>query len=180
MQTRSIWLLSFLPKTRQLQHCCFMTVWPEHGQLDRNHRAPRTASACVQLSDSEFLKNDLIDAVHFLENLSLREPLEKTRFFRNLPKLIPTLPAVVCTRKLLPLVAAALEYGGAPATALACLLQARRLCASTCHYFVSDIDYADLVVSRVTSCLDVGFQHRMMRGPLGCLPVSEHDCAAGT
>ena len=79
----------------------------------------------MQLADAEFLKNDVIDTVHFLENLSLREPLEKARFFRNLPRLLPAFPALVCERKLLPLVAAALEFGGAPATALACLLQAR-------------------------------------------------------
>jgi SCY1-like protein 1 len=81
--------------------------------------------SAVQLSESEFLKNDVIDAVHFLENLSLREPLEKAKFFRGLPKQLPAFPAVVCTRKLLPLIASALEFGGAPAMALGCLLQAR-------------------------------------------------------
>jgi SCY1-like protein 1 len=77
----------------------------------------------VQLSDSEFLKNDLIDTVHTLENLGLREPLEKTKFFRNLPKLLPQIPPSICTRKLLPLISAALEFGGAPALALGSLLQ---------------------------------------------------------
>ena len=77
----------------------------------------------MQLSDSEFLKNDLIDTVHTLENLGLREPLEKTKFFRNLPKVLPTFPPAICTRKLLPLTSAALEYGGAPALALGSLLQ---------------------------------------------------------
>ena len=79
----------------------------------------------MQLADSDFLKNDLIDAVHFLENLSIREPLDKTKFFRALPKTIPLFPTVLCTRKLLPLIAEALEFGGAPAMALGCLLQVR-------------------------------------------------------
>lgn len=77
----------------------------------------------LQLADCEFLKNDLIDVVHFLENLSIREPLEKDKFFRNLPKSIPLFPQLICTRKLLPLIASALEYGGAPAMAVGCLLQ---------------------------------------------------------
>lgn len=79
----------------------------------------------MQLADSEYLKNDLVDTMHFLESLSIREVMEKDKFFRNLPRLIPDLPVAICTRKLLPLISAALEYGGAPAMAVGCLLQVR-------------------------------------------------------
>lgn len=61
--------------------------------------------------------------MNFLEDLSIKDPGEKNKFFRNLPNLIPSFPEVVCTRKLLPLISSALSYGGAPAIALGCLLQ---------------------------------------------------------
>lgn len=80
-----------------------------------------------KLSDCEFLKNDLVDVVQFLESLSIREVMEKDKFFRNLPKHIPLFPPAICTRKLLPLLCSALEYGGAPAMALGCLLQVGKM-----------------------------------------------------
>lgn len=79
----------------------------------------------MQLLENPFLKNDLVDTMNFLEDLSIKDPSEKNRFFRGLPALMPAFPDVVCTRKLLPLIASALSYGGAPALALGCLLQVR-------------------------------------------------------
>jgi hypothetical protein len=76
-----------------------------------------------QLMENTFLKSDLVDTIHFLENLSIKEPLDKQRFFRSLQTAMPSFPDVVCTRKLLPLIAAALSYGGAPAIALGSLLK---------------------------------------------------------
>ena len=87
---------------------------------------PSTLNLCsfeLQLLENPFLKNDLVDTMNFLEDLSIKEPSEKNKFFRSLPGLIPSFPDVVCTRKLLPLIASALSYGGAPALALGCLLQ---------------------------------------------------------
>lgn len=75
--------------------------------------------------ENSFLKSDLVDTMHFLENLSIKDPLEKQRFFRALQTSMPSFPEVVCTRKLLPLISAALSYGGAPATALGSLLKVR-------------------------------------------------------
>lgn len=75
--------------------------------------------------ENEFLKSELVDTMHFLENLSIKEPNDKQRFFRALQTSMPSFPDVVCTRKLLPLISAALAYGGAPAIALGCLLKAR-------------------------------------------------------
>jgi SCY1-like protein 1 len=77
----------------------------------------------MQLLDNDFLQNELVDTMHFLEDLSIKDPSEKNKFFRQLPNRIPHLPNVVCTRKLLPLISSALSYGGAPALALGCLLQ---------------------------------------------------------
>eukprot|EP00892_Ulva_mutabilis_P012798 jgi/Ulvmu1/9891/UM057_0047.1 len=76
-----------------------------------------------KLMENSFLESDLVDTMHFLENLSIKEPLEKQRFFRTLQTAMPAFPEVVCTRKLLPLISAALSYGGAPAIALGCLLK---------------------------------------------------------
>lgn len=44
-------------------------------------------------------------------------------FFRKLPSLLPSIPKVVAQRKLLPMLAGALEFGGAPPVTLNTLLQ---------------------------------------------------------
>ena len=44
-------------------------------------------------------------------------------FFKKLPSLLPSLPRLVAQRKLLPQLAGALEFGGAPPVALNTLLQ---------------------------------------------------------
>ncbi len=48
--------------------------------------------------------------------------MEKDMFFKRLPTLLPAIPDPVAQRKLLPLLARALEYGGAPASAVGSLL----------------------------------------------------------
>ena len=44
-----------------------------------------------QLMENTFLKSDLVDTIHFLENLSIKEPLDKQRFFRSLQTAMPSL-----------------------------------------------------------------------------------------
>lgn len=53
---------------------------------------------------------------------TVRDSAEKDAFFKRLPSLLPAVPAPVATRKILPLLARALEFGGAPAVALSSLL----------------------------------------------------------
>ncbi|KAK9810296.1 hypothetical protein WJX72_008245 [[Myrmecia] bisecta] len=77
----------------------------------------------AKLAESSVLKNKLVDMIAFLENLAVKDSMEKDQFFKRLPPQIPSLPVAVAQRKLLPMLASALEFGGAPSTALAALLQ---------------------------------------------------------
>ncbi|GAB4824254.1 hypothetical protein N2152v2_011300 [Parachlorella kessleri] len=77
----------------------------------------------AKVAEAGVLKNRLVEVVGFLENLSLKEASEKDTFFKKLPSLLPSLPRLVAQRKLLPQLAGALEFGGAPPVALNTLLQ---------------------------------------------------------
>lgn len=57
-----------------------------------------------------------------MENISLKDSAEKDAFFKRLPAMIPAIPEPVAIRKVLPLLSNALEYGGAPPTAVSSLL----------------------------------------------------------
>lgn len=77
----------------------------------------------AKLAESSVLKNKLVDTIAFLENLAVKDSAEKDLFFKRLPQAIPALPLPVLRRKLLPMVAQALTFGGAPAVALGSILQ---------------------------------------------------------
>jgi len=72
--------------------------------------------------ESGVLKSKLGDMMVFLENLALKDSVERDSFFKKLPSMLPSVPVPVAQRKLLPLLAAALEFGGAPAMALGSVL----------------------------------------------------------
>jgi SCY1-like protein 1 len=76
----------------------------------------------ARLARDGALRNRLVELCAFLENLSLKDSAEKEAFFKRLPTMLPSVPRAVATRKLLPLLGAALEFGGAPPAALAALL----------------------------------------------------------
>ena len=77
----------------------------------------------AKLAESSVLKNKLVDTIAFLENLAVKDSAEKDLFFKRLPGAIPGLPLPVLRRKLLPMLAQALTFGGAPAVALGSILQ---------------------------------------------------------
>ncbi|CAD7699921.1 unnamed protein product [Ostreobium quekettii] len=77
----------------------------------------------AKVAKSQFVHNQTVDVVNFLENLAVKESVEKDTFFRKLPNMLPSLPAPVAERKVLPMLSSALEYGGAPAVALSCIMQ---------------------------------------------------------
>lgn len=77
----------------------------------------------AKLAESSVLKNKLVDTIAFLENLAVKDSAEKDLFFKRLPGAIPDLPLPVLRRKLLPMLAQALTFGGAPAVALGTILQ---------------------------------------------------------
>ena len=72
----------------------------------------------ARIAESAVIKNKLVDSIAFLENLSVKDGQEKDAFFKRLPQLLPDIPVPVAQRKLLPMISQALEFGGAPATAL--------------------------------------------------------------
>ncbi|XP_041994818.1 probable inactive serine/threonine-protein kinase scy1 isoform X2 [Salvia splendens] len=75
------------------------------------------------LENSEYIQNKLVDTIQFMEILNLKDSVEKDNFFRKLPKLADQLPRPIVQKKLLPLLASALEFGSATAPALTALLK---------------------------------------------------------
>ncbi|GAQ83172.1 Cytoplasmic tRNA export protein [Klebsormidium nitens] len=72
---------------------------------------------------SEFLRNKLVETIQFMEVLNLKDSVEKDSFFRRLSGLAEQLPRQIVTKKLLPLVGAALEFGSGSSLALQPLLK---------------------------------------------------------
>lgn len=66
-----------------------------------------------------FFQNDLIQIVNFLENFSVKEPLQRDTFLRKLDMQIDRLPQEFCKYKVLPELIQALEYGSGGAKVLA-------------------------------------------------------------
>jgi hypothetical protein len=78
------------------------------------------------VAECKFLNNKLVEVVAFMENIALKDSGEKDLFFKKLPAMIPAIPEPVAIRKILPQLSNALEYGGAPATAVSSLLMIGR------------------------------------------------------
>lgn len=100
-----------------------------------------------------YFQNKLVDTIHFMEILNLKDSVEKDSFFRKFPNLTEQLPRQIVVRKvgliilshcywkliigillpcddyffwfqqLLPLLASSLEFGSAAASALTALLK---------------------------------------------------------
>lgn len=49
----------------------------------------------------------------FLDELALKEPADKARFFKSLPALLPKVPDSIAKYRILPALMTALEYGAA-------------------------------------------------------------------
>eukprot|EP00798_Chlamydomonas_sp_ICE-L_P002840 gene2840-17741_t len=75
-----------------------------------------------KMAECKFLNNRLVDVVNFMENISVKDSMEKDTFFKRLPAMLPSIPTAVAIRKILPLLSSALEYGGAPSHAVGSLL----------------------------------------------------------
>ncbi|KAG0018532.1 hypothetical protein BGZ80_007059 [Entomortierella chlamydospora] len=65
-----------------------------------------------------FFQNDLIQVVLFLENFSVKEPLERDTFLRKLDLQVDRFPQEFCRYKVLPDLVHALEYGSGGAKVL--------------------------------------------------------------
>jgi hypothetical protein len=92
-------------------------------------RAPRRAGCRLVAARSQPQRWPLHSAPHPHPppprpcNPAVKDSAEKDAFFKRLPSLLPAIPGPVAARKLLPLLANALEFGGAPASAVGSLLQ---------------------------------------------------------
>lgn len=74
-------------------------------------------------SNSGFFKNDLVDALLFLEEIQMKEKGEKGRFFSQLASQLDSFPEGVGRHKILPQLLAAFEFGDAGSAVLPPLLQ---------------------------------------------------------
>ncbi|XP_071929816.1 uncharacterized protein [Coffea arabica] len=83
----------------------------------------RRLNASKLLENSEYFQNKLVETIHFMEILNLKDSVEKDTFFRKLPNLAEQLPREIVLKKLLPLLASALEFGSAAAPALTAFLK---------------------------------------------------------
>jgi SCY1-like protein 1 len=74
-------------------------------------------SRMTKLSDihqnCEWFKAPLVGVLLFLDQLALKEPKDKQRFFGTLPRLLPSLPESIARYHVLPSLMSALEYGAA-------------------------------------------------------------------
>lgn len=91
-------------------------------------RRPNPADMIVRCrSNGGFFKNDLVDALLFLEEIQVKEKNEKSRFFSQLTSQLDGFPEGVGRYKILPQLIAAFEYGDAGSAVLPPLLQLGRV-----------------------------------------------------
>ncbi|XP_014213325.1 N-terminal kinase-like protein [Copidosoma floridanum] len=89
---------------------------------------PNPADMIVRCrSNGGFFKNDLVDALLFLEEIQVKEKNEKSRFFSQLTNQLDAFPEGIGRYKILPQLKAAFEYGEAGSAVLPPLLQLGRL-----------------------------------------------------
>ena len=78
------------------------------------------------VDNSALFANKLVETTTFLDNLSLKDAIEKEQFFRHLPRVLESLAKPCVERKILPQVAEALVFGSAPALAVHPMLHAAK------------------------------------------------------
>ncbi|KAE8728537.1 ATP-dependent RNA helicase DBP7-like isoform X1 [Hibiscus syriacus] len=113
-----------LGKTEELRNTASIpkSLLPDYQRL-LSSMPSRRLNTSKLIENSEYFQNKLVDTIHFMEILSLKDSVEKDTFFRKLPKLVEQLPRQIVLKKLLPLLASSLEFGSAAATALTALLK---------------------------------------------------------
>eukprot|EP00887_Chlorella_sp_A99_P002497 scaffold6.g2497.t1 len=146
-----------LQRTEDLRRtdCIPKDVLPHYQRLLASQPARRLNPA--RLLEAGVLRNRLAETMGFLENLAIKDAVEKDTFFKRLPSLLKSIPEPVAQRKLLPMLAGALEFGGAPPVALTTLLQARAggargaaPRAGSIGETLNEADHARLVVPIIT------------------------------
>lgn len=67
---------------------------------------------------STFFNNFFVETCLFLENLTIKDSLDKERFFKSLPKFIEQFPDVILKYKILPLITTGIDFGSTDYNAL--------------------------------------------------------------
>lgn len=113
-----------LGKTEELRNTASIpkSLLPDYQRL-LSSMPSRRLNTSKLIENSEYFQNKLVDTIHFMEILSLKDSVEKDTFFRKLPVLAEQLPRQIVLKKLLPLLASSLEFGSAAAPALTALLK---------------------------------------------------------
>ncbi|XP_039041811.1 N-terminal kinase-like protein [Hibiscus syriacus] len=113
-----------LGKTEELRNTASIpkSLLPDYQRL-LSSMPSRRLNTSKLIENSEYFQNKLVDTIHFMEILSLKDSVEKDTFFRKLPNLAEQLPRQIVLKKLLPLLASSLEFGSAAASALTALLK---------------------------------------------------------
>ncbi|CAB3248961.1 unnamed protein product [Arctia plantaginis] len=85
-----------------------------------------------------FFKNDLIDTMLFLEEIQIKDKVEKGKFFSTLSSYLDNFPEAVCVHKILPQLLTAFHYGDAGSAVLAPMFKLGKL--------LEDADYQKQIV----------------------------------
>ncbi|GMJ14319.1 cytoplasmic tRNA export protein [Hibiscus trionum] len=113
-----------LGKTEELRNTSSIPkpLLPDYQRL-LSSTPSRRLNTSKLIDNSEFFQNKLVDTIHFMEILSLKDSVERDTFFRKLPTLAEQLPRQIVLKKIFPLLTSSLEYGSAAAHALNALLK---------------------------------------------------------
>lgn len=113
-----------LGRTEELKNTASIpkSLLPDYQRL-LSAMPSRRLNTAKLIENCEYFQNKLVDTIHFMEILNLKDSVEKDTFFRKLPNLAEQLPRQIVLKKLLPLLGSALEFGSAAAPALAALLK---------------------------------------------------------
>ncbi|PWA65020.1 protein kinase family protein with ARM repeat domain-containing protein [Artemisia annua] len=113
-----------LSKTEELRNTSSIpkSLLPDYQRLLSSMPSRRLNSSKLA-ENCEYFQNKLVDTIHFMEILNLKDSVEKDTFFRKLPTLAEQLPREIVLKKFLPLLASALEFGSATAPALTAFLK---------------------------------------------------------
>ncbi|XP_010921160.2 LOW QUALITY PROTEIN: uncharacterized protein [Elaeis guineensis] len=113
-----------LAKTEELRNTASIpkSLLPDYQRL-LSSTPSRRLNPSKLIDNSEYFHNKLVETIQFMEILNLKDSVEKDSFFRKLPNLAEQLPRQIVLKKLLPLLASALEFGSAAAPALTALLK---------------------------------------------------------
>eukprot|EP00271_Cylindrocystis_brebissonii_P013991 TRINITY_DN3474_c1_g1_i1.p1 TRINITY_DN3474_c1_g1~~TRINITY_DN3474_c1_g1_i1.p1 ORF type:complete len:880 (-),score=157.79 TRINITY_DN3474_c1_g1_i1:1199-3838(-) len=115
---------SKLQRTEELRNTSSLPklLLPAYQRL-LGSQPPRRLNSSKLTENNEFFQNRLVDTIHFMDVLNLKDSVEKDAFFRKLPTVAEQLPREIVLKKLLPQLASALEFGAASAAGLNPLLK---------------------------------------------------------